>query len=146
MQTDSHSNFYFGELRKLKFGRGVIVELKKIHQDFSVCQVEDYSLVNIESEYCFIEKTDAEKSLVCITNEVPLNIIKRDDGWKAFCIQGILDFSLIGILSKIATILADNDISIFAVSTYNTDYVFVKSKNYQRGLEILKSDGYEIVD
>lgn len=122
------------------------MELKKIHQDFSVCQVEDYSLVNIESEYCFIEKTDAEKSLVCITNEVPLNIIKRDDGWKAFCIQGILDFSLIGILSKIATILADNDISIFAVSTYNTDYVFVKSKNYQRGLEILKSDGYEIVD
>ena len=122
------------------------MELKKIHQDFSVCQVEDYSLVNIESEYCFIEKTDAEKSLVCITNEVPLNIIKRDDGWKVFCIQGILDFSLIGILSKIATILADNDISIFAVSTYNTDYVFVKSKNYQRGLEILKSDGYEIVD
>ena len=118
----------------------------KIHQDFSVCQVEDYSLVNIESEYCFIEKTDAEKSLVCITNEVPLNIIKRDDGWKAFCIQGILDFSLIGILSKIATILADNDISIFAISTYNTDYVFVKSENYQRGLEILKSDGYEIVD
>ncbi len=122
------------------------MELKKIHQDFSVCQVEDYSLVNIESEYCFIEKTDAEKSLVCITNEVPLNIIKRDDGWKAFCIQGILDFSLIGILSKIATILADNDISIFAISTYNTDYVFVKSENYQRGLEILKSDGYEIVD
>ena len=122
------------------------MELKKIHQDFSVCQVEDYSLVNIESEYCFIEKTDAEKSLVCITNEVPLNIIKRDDGWKAFCIQGILDFSLIGILSKIATILADNDISIFAISTYNTDYVFVKSQNYQRGLEILKSDGYEIVD
>ncbi len=62
----------------------------------------------------------------------PSNVIKRDDGWKAFCIQGILDFSLIGILSKIAAILADNDISIFAASTYNTDYVFVKSQNYQR--------------
>ncbi len=75
----------------------------------------------------------------------PSNVIKRDDGWKAFCIQGILDFSLIGILSKIAAILADNDISIFAASTYNTDYVFVKSQNYQRGLEILKSAGYEII-
>ena len=42
----------------------------------------------------------------------PSNVIKRDDGWKAFCIQGILDFSLIGILSKIAAILADNDISV----------------------------------
>ncbi len=75
----------------------------------------------------------------------PSNVIKRDDGWKAFCIQGILDFSLIGILSKIAAILADNDISVFAASTYNTDYVFVKSQNYQRGLEILKSAGYEII-
>lgn len=75
----------------------------------------------------------------------PSTVIKRDDGWKAFCIQGILDFSLIGILSKIAAILADNDISIFAASTYNTNYVFVKSQNYQRGLEILKSAGYEII-
>lgn len=75
----------------------------------------------------------------------PSNVIKRNDGWKAFCIQGILDFSLIGILSKIAAILADNDISIFAASTYNTNYVFVKSQNYQRGLEILKSAGYEII-
>ena len=75
----------------------------------------------------------------------PSNVIKRDDGWKAFCIQGILDFSLIGILSKIAAILADNDISIFAASTYYTNYVFVKSQNYQRGLEILKSAGYEII-
>lgn len=75
----------------------------------------------------------------------PSNVIKRDDGWKAFCIQGILDFSLIGILSKTAAILADNDISIFAASTYNTDYVFVKSQNYQRGLEILKSAGYGII-
>ncbi|WP_366939896.1 ACT domain-containing protein [uncultured Eubacterium sp.] len=48
--------------------------------------------------------------------------MQRDDGWKAFCIHGVWDFSLIGILAKIATILADNGISIFAVSTYNTDY------------------------
>ena len=122
------------------------MELKRIHQDFSVCQVEDYSLVNFESEYCFTGKTDEEKSLVCITSEVPSNAIRRDDGWKAFCIQGVLDFSLIGILSKIATILADNAISIFAVPTYNTDYVLIKSENYQRGLKILKAAGYKIVD
>ena len=83
------------------------MEIKRIHQDFTVCQVKDYSLVNLDSEYSFIGKTDEEKSLVCITSEVPENIIQRDDGWKAFCIQGVLDFSLIGILAKIATILAD---------------------------------------
>ncbi len=122
------------------------MEIRKIHQDFSVCQVEDYSLVNIDSEYSFIGKTDEEKSLVCITSEVPSNVIQRDDGWKAFRIQGVLDFSLIGILSKIAMILADNDISIFALSTYNTDYVLIKKENYQKGLEILKLSGYEIID
>lgn len=122
------------------------MKIKKILQDFSVCQVEDYSLVNLDSEYCFIGKTDEEKSLVCITSEVPANVIQRDDGWKAFCIQGVLDFSLIGILSKIAAILADNNISIFAVSTYNTDYVLVKKECYQKGLEILEASGYEIID
>ena len=88
------------------------MEIKRIEQDFTVCQVKDYSLVNLDSEYSFIEKTDEEKSLVCITSEVPKNTIQRDDGWKAFRIQGVLDFSLIGILAKIATILADNGISI----------------------------------
>ena len=122
------------------------MELKRIHQDFSVCQVEDYSLVNFESQYCFIGKTDEEKSLVCTTSEVPSNAIRRDDGWKAFRIQGVLDFSLVGILSKIAVILANHEISIFAVSTYNTDYVLIKSENYQRGLEILEAAGYKIVD
>lgn len=122
------------------------MKLRKIHQDFSVCQVEDYSLVNFEAPYCFIGKTEDEKSLVCATSEVPSNIIKKDDGWKTVYIQGALDFSLIGILSQIASILADNAISIFAVSTYNTDYVLIKSENYQRGLEILKSKGYEISD
>lgn len=87
------------------------MEIKKIAQDFSVCKVTDYSLVNLDSEYCFTGKTDEEKSLVCITSEVPANTIQRDDGWKAFRIQGVLDFSLIGILAKITGLLAENNIS-----------------------------------
>ena len=95
-----------------------IIEIKRLNQDFSVCKVIDYSLVNLNTEYSFIGKTDEEKSLVCLTSDVPPNVIERDDGWKGFRIQGILDFSLIGILSKIAEILAKNSISIFAISTY----------------------------
>ena len=124
-----------------------MMEIKKIDHNFSVCQVEDYSLVNLNSEYSFIGKTDEEKSLVCITDEVPANVIQRDDGWKAFRIQGVLDFSLIGILAKIAAgTLADNGISIFAVSTYNTDYVLMKKENYQKALDVLKALGYMIID
>ena len=123
-----------------------MMEIKKIDHNFSVCQVEDYSLVNLNSEYSFIGKTDEEKSLVCITDEVPANVIQRDDGWKAFRIQGVLDFSLIGILAKIAAALADNGISIFAVSTYKTDYVLMKKENYQKALDVLKALGYMIID
>ena len=123
-----------------------MMEIKKIDHNFSVCQVEDYSLVNLNSEYSFIGKTDEEKSLVCITDEVPANVIQRDDGWKACRIQGVLDFSLIGILAKIAAALADNGISIFAVSTYNTDYVLMKKENYQKALDVLKALGYMIID
>lgn len=123
-----------------------MMEIKKIDHNFSVCQVEDYSLVNLNSEYSFIGKTDEEKSLVCITDEVPANVIQRDDGWKAFRIQGVLDFSLIGILAKIAAALADYGISIFAVSTYNTDYVLMKRENYQKALDVLKALGYMIID
>ena len=121
------------------------MEIKIIHQDFSVCKVMDYSLVNLNAEYIFIGKTDEENSLVCMTGDVPPNVIQRDDGWKCFRIQGILDFSLIGILSKITEILAKNRISIFAISTYNTDYVLIKKENYQKALHILKHSGYEIV-
>lgn len=122
------------------------MEIKKIDEEFSVCQVEDYTYANLDSEYYFIGKTDEEKSLVCPVSEVPSNVIKRDDGWRAFRIQGVLNFSLIGILAKIASVLADNGISIFAVSTYNTDYVMVKKENFQDALEVLAAAGYEIVD
>lgn len=93
------------------------MKLKKIEQTFSVCQVKDTSNINLKSEYFFVGKTDEEISLVCIVDDVPNNTIQRDDGWKGFKIQGVLDFSLIGILSKISTILAENEIGIFAVST-----------------------------
>lgn len=121
------------------------MQIKKIYHNFSICQVEDYSLVNLEADYSFIAKTEEERSLVCITKDVPSNVIRREDGWKAFCVQGVLDFSLIGILSKISTILAERGISIYAVSTYNTDYILIKDTNYEKALEVLKSSGYEII-
>lgn len=120
--------------------------IKKINYDFSICKVVDYSLVNLDSEYSFIGRTDEENSLVCITSDVPSNATERNDGWKAFRIQGELDFSLTGILSKIAGILADNKIPIFAVSTFNTDYVLVKKENYIKAMNVLSGAGYGITE
>lgn len=56
------------------------MEIKKIDYDFSVCKVEDYSLVDLNAEYSFIGKTDEEKSLVCLTDDVPINVTDREDG------------------------------------------------------------------
>ena len=73
------------------------------------------------------------------------NLRKYDDGWKMMRIQGVLDFSLIGILSKISAVLADNKIGIFAVSTFNTDYILVKEENYDKSLKVLGDAGDTIV-
>lgn len=116
-----------------------------LEQDFTVSQVADYSKVNWTAEFCFTGKTDEEYSLVCATGDVPANMIRRDDGWKGFRIQSVLDFSLVGILSKIATLLAENGIPIFAISTYNTDYVLMKAEHYEKAQDALKQAGYTIV-
>ena len=121
------------------------MQLKMIDADFSVCKVTDFSEVDMSRPFCFTAKTDEENSVLCKTEDAPNNTIERDDGWKGFRIEGVLDFSLIGILSKISEILADNNIGIFAISTYNTDYVLVKQENYERALDVLKKSGYGVL-
>ena len=121
------------------------MELKRVECNFSVCKVKDYTEVDLTAEYCFIGKTDEELSLVCITECVPSNVTHREDGWKGFRIQGVLDFSLIGILAKISTILAENKIGIFVVSTYNTDYVLVKEADFEKAMTVLVQAGYVVV-
>ena len=81
---------------------------------------------------------------MCPTEMVPDNTIEREDGWKSFRRVGTLDFSLIGILARISKILASNEIGIFAISTYNTDYILTKDENFDKTMNVLKSAGYRI--
>lgn len=122
------------------------MELKKINSTFSICKIKKIEDVDFSDNYVFIGKTDEELSLVCSTDKVPKETIDRDDDWKGFRIQGVLDFSLIGILSKISAILAENKIGIFAVSTFNTDYILVKKENFEKTLEVLENARYSIVE
>ena len=119
--------------------------LKRIEDKLTVCKVAEISDIDLDADLFFIGKTDEELSLVCRTEDAPENTVERDDGWRGFRIQGTLDFSLIGILSKLSGILAEQKIGIFAVSTYNTDYILVKEENYERALTILAAEGYTIV-
>lgn len=121
------------------------MEIKVIQQDFSVCQVPEIPDALLRDEYCFVGKTDQELSLVCKTDGVPENTIAREDGWKAFRIEGVLDFSMIGVIARISSILAEHEIGIFVVSTYNTDYVLTREKDFERAIHLLNKSGYHVV-
>ena len=122
------------------------MELKTIPYRFTVCKLMSVGDLPSDVDFCFTAKTDEEISLVCKTEDVPEKTLVRDDGWKGFRIEGILDFSLIGILSKISAILAENKVGIFAVSTYNTDYIFVKEENFDKAINALKDNGYDVAE
>ena len=83
---------------------------------------------------------------MCKTEKAPAHVTARDDGWKGFRIQGVLDFSLIGILAKLSAVLAEQKIGIFAVSTYNTDYILVKEESFDRAINALAQAGYAIAE
>lgn len=121
-----------------------MMRLKKMDLDLTVCKVPTIRELTLDQGFYFIGRTDEEISLVCETDRTPANTLERDDGWKAFRIEGILDFSLIGILSKLSSILAEEGIGIFAVSTFNTDYILVKKGNFEKALQVLADKGYGI--
>ena len=118
--------------------------LKIIDEIFSICKVADYGEINLSSPFVFTGSTDEENSLVCPTRLVPGNTVECDDGWRAFRIEGTLDFSLIGILADISKVLADGRIGIFAISTFNTDYILTKAEHFERAIGLLQSAGYSI--
>ena len=122
------------------------MNLKILPQAFTVCQLPDMSGVDFSKELLFFSKTDEELSLVCETSAVPAITLVREDGWRGFRVGGVLDFSLVGILAEISGILAAQKISIFAVSTYNTDYIFTKTDVFDRAIHVLSAAGYAILE
>ena len=121
------------------------MKLEKLPWLLTVCKVPSVRDIDLNAGFYFIGRTDEEISLVCETGAVPACAIERADGWRAFRVQGTLDFSLIGILSALTSVLAAQKIGVFAVSTYNTDYVLVKADQFEKTLQILDSKGFVIV-
>lgn len=119
------------------------LKLQLLPVPLTVCQLYDVKDIPSSAEYTFTAVTDEEVSLVCPTALIPHKVIQREDGWRAFRIMGILDFSLIGILADIADILAEKQISIFAVSSFNTDYVLVKEAQLPCATDALTCAGYQ---
>ena len=120
------------------------MKLTVLEDIFSICKLKDYEQVDLNRPFVFTGSTDEERSLVCPTPLVPAETLARSDGWRAFRIEGVLDFSLVGILARISDILARDNIGIFAVSTFNTDYILTKENDLERALRLLSSSGWDI--
>lgn len=118
--------------------------LQLLASPFSICRLADFSAVDLSLPFCFTARTDEEFSLVCPTGDAPASALSREDGWRAFRFAGVLDFSLTGILSRITGLLAGEAIGLFALSTYNTDYVLMRETELRRALALLTAHGYSI--
>ncbi len=121
------------------------MKLSVLKESFSVCKVASYEGIDLDTPFVFTGATDREKSLVCPTCRVPEATLAREDGWRAFRIEGSLDFSLVGILARISSVLAAEGIGIFAISTFDTDYILVKDADFERALAALAEAGFETV-
>jgi len=120
------------------------MKLEKIECDFCVCQIKSIEQINFMRKYVFLSKTTDEISLVCETDYLPSDAVACEHGWKALKIIGVLDFNMVGVIAKISNIIANADIGIFVVSTYNTDYLFFKAENYDKAIQELTHNGYVI--
>ena len=90
------------------------------------------------SGFVSITRTDRELSIVVGEDRVPTDV-RAERGWAALRVSGTLDFELVGILSRLTGALADAGVSVFAVSTYDTDILLVKAKDAGRAVEALRS-------
>ena len=125
-----------------------ILTMKLLKEKYGVCRLNKNELIPEwaqNSDFFSITKTCDELSIVCSQNDIP-NDIQCEKDWKILKIEGPLDFSLIGILASISTILAQKGISIFALSTYDTDYILVKNKDIRNAIDSLVKERYEIID
>ena len=116
------------------------LNLIPLPEKFAVCRLDKKSKIPEwvkESEFYFIGKTDDELSIICQQEKIPGGVL-AEKNWRAFKVQGPLGFSLTGVVSSISKPLADEKISILYVSTYETDYIFVEEKNFEKAKKILK--------
>ncbi len=120
------------------------LKLSVLAERFTIHRLDSFVPIPAQialSPFYSIVKTADEVSIVCV-EDIHFSSDKYESGWRAIKVLGPLDFTLTGILARISTILAEEKISIFAVSTYDTDYVLVKEERLHQAMEALVESGY----
>jgi len=120
------------------------MKLRKLKDKYKCCKIKDIQDLNFNCDYVFIFKTPNELSLFCIDNLKLNGVTETENGFCCFAVDGKLDFSLTGIIYNITKILAYLKIPVCAVSTFDTDYFFIKEENCVKAEKAFKENGYDI--
>lgn len=119
------------------------MKLKKLPYDLSVAKYD--AIPEVSQGFYSLSAVEGEVSLVAESAQLPLGYIAREDGWRAFQVLGPLDFSIVGLLASLSSALAEKDIPIFAISTFDTDYILVKRSCFEAACEALTLKGYKLI-
>jgi uncharacterized protein len=95
----------------------------------------------VQGGFYSVTRTSAELSVVCETTAVPPGV-QAEPEWRVLAVQGPLDFSLTGIIARLSAQLAAAAITVFVVSTYDTDHVLVRAADVSRAVAVLRDAGY----
>jgi len=120
------------------------LKLELLPDVYAVCRLDKNAPVPdwaTSGLFCSVTRTAEELSVVCPDARVP-PCVQKDSGWRVLMVEGPLDLSLTGVLASLAAPLARADISIFAISTYDTDYLMVKNQQAAEAIQVLRAEGY----
>ena len=123
------------------------LELSVLPQRFAVCRLDSEDAIPdwvTEGDFWSVTRTDEELSVVLPEASAPVTWTS-EKGWRCLKVQGPLDFSLTGILASLASPLAEASISIFAISTYGTDYILVRDHDLDEAKNVLSEAGHAVV-
>jgi hypothetical protein len=122
------------------------LEINVLAGIFTVCRLatdEDIPAWAEGAGFLSVTRTAEELSIVCELASVPEGV-RCEPGWRVLQIQGPLEFGLVGVLAAVAVPLAGAGVSIFAISTFDTDYILVKSSDLARSTRTLRAAGHTI--
>ncbi len=128
------------------FGILLGLSLSLLPDQYAVCQLEPAAPVpqwSSSGPFTSVTRTSDELSIVCLKSQVPKGV-RTEGPWIVYKVEGPLDFGLTGILASVANPLADAKVSIFAISTFDTDYILVKAENLEKSLSALRNAGFVI--
>ena len=120
-----------------------VLRLVILPDTFAVCRLPADSSIPAwaTGELVSITRTGDELSVVCREDAVPEDI-RCETGWRCLRVDGTLDLSLVGVLASLAVPLAEAGVSVFAVSTFDTDFLLMKGVQLPRGMEALRAAGH----